>query len=224
MLPHFQHLCWYNHSPGRPWAAEHGWGCRMSLSLLGNAFLPSALSSFLIHSYLHRITPHSSNDYTVLTQTERQLLSTPSLQKEKKKKRIKLVWLNNAPSLRHVLFWYLILHSVCLIFYFPQSMIQKLPPSLGFEDRKSSGAASESDPFFSSWLLSMRWKCIMCSPPSSGAPWGSTCSILPSGAHLRSLLAQGSLQPKAKRDPQQVFLISLTTLPSDYNEDQCKKY
>lgn len=222
MLPHFQHLL------VQPFPRQT-LGCRAWLRLqdipviAGNAFLPSALSSFLIHSYLHRITPHSSNDYAVLTQTERQLLSTPSLQKEKKK-RIKLVWLNNAPSLRHVLFWYLILHSVCLIFCFPQSMIQKLPPSLGFEDRKSSGAASESDPFFSSWLLSMRWKCIMCSPPSSGAPWGSTCSILPSGAHLRFLLAQGSLQPKAKRDSQQVLLISLTTLPSDYNEDQCKKY
>lgn len=61
-----------------------------------------------------------------------------------------------------ILFRYLTLHSFCLIFYFPQTMIQKLPPSLGFEDRKSSGTASESDPLFSSWLVSMKWECFIC--------------------------------------------------------------
>lgn len=45
--------CWYNHFPCRPWAAEHGWACRTSLSLLGNAFLPP---EFIAHSFL--LTQH----------------------------------------------------------------------------------------------------------------------------------------------------------------------
>lgn len=184
--------CWYNHSPCRLWAAKHGWGCRTSQSLLGNAFLLSAESSFLINSYSHSITPHCSNDYTVLTQTEKQLLSTSSLHREKNEGEVGMTRYCPFPD-AHALLIFDISFPLPH-FLFSSEHDTETSSFTGFWRQKAIRTASESDPFIQLMASFHEMEMYhMYSTPSSGAAWGSTCSLLTSDTYLRFLLAQGSL-------------------------------